>query len=158
MCANQRGPPLPGLLASLSDAKIKPAVNQIEHHPYLVQAQLIQMCQENQIGVTAYSSFGPQSFLELKNKRALDVGPLFENAAITKAAKAHGKIPAQVLLRWATQRDIVVIPKSNNAGRLAQNLDSVDFDLTDEEIEEISALDKGLRFNDPADFGIRIFA
>lgn len=116
------------------------------------------MCQENQIGVTAYSSYGPQSFLELKNKRALDVGPLFENAAVTKAAKAHSKTPAQVLLRWATQRDIVVIPKSNNAARLAQNLDSVDFDLTAEEVDEISALDKGLRFNDPADFGIRIFA
>lgn len=116
------------------------------------------MCQENGIAVTAYSSFGPQSFLELKNKRALDVGPLFENSAVNKAAKAHGKTPAQVLLRWATQRDIIVIPKSNNAERLAQNLDSVDFNLTTEEIEAISALDKGLRFNDPADFGIRIFA
>lgn len=116
------------------------------------------MCQENGIAVTAYSSFGPQSFLELKNKRALDVGPLFENSAVTKAAQAHGKTPAQVLLRWATQRDIIVIPKSNNAERLAQNLDSVDFDLTAEEIQTISALDKGLRFNDPADFGLHIFA
>lgn len=142
----------------LVDAKIKPAVNQIEHHPYLVQPQLIQMCQENDIAVTAYSSFGPQSFIELKNKRALDVGPLFENSAVTKAAQAYGKTPAQVLLRWATQRDIIVIPKSNNTERLGQNLDSVDFDLTKEEIEAISALDKGLRFNDPADFGIRIFA
>lgn len=140
------------------DAKIKPAVNQIEHHPYLVQPQLVQMCQENGIAVTAYSSFGPQSFLELQNKRALGVGPLFDHPAVTKAAQAHVKTPAQVLLRWATQRDIVVIPKSNNAERLAQNLDSVGFDLTAEEVDEISALDKGLRFNDPADFGLRIFA
>lgn len=140
------------------DAKIKPAVNQIEHHPYLVQPELVKMCQENDIAVTAYSSFGPQSFLELRNKRALDVGPLFDHPAVAAAAKAHGKTPAQVLLRWATQRSIVVIPKSNNAERLAQNLDSLDFDLAADEVEAISALDKGLRFNDPADFGLRIFA
>lgn len=116
------------------------------------------MCQENDIAVTAYSSFGPQSFLELKNKRALDVGPLFENPTVAGIAKKHGKTPAQVLLRWATQRDIIVIPKSNNSERLAQNLDSVGFDLTAEELASIAALDKGLRFNDPADFGLRIFA
>lgn len=139
-------------------ATIKPAVNQVEHHPYLVQPGLIQMCQENGIAVTAYSSFGPQSFLELKNKRALNVSTLFENETVAGVAKKHGKTPAQVLLRWATQRDIIVIPKSNNKERLAQNLDSTNFDLTAEELESISALDKGLRFNDPADFGIRIFA
>ncbi|PSS02101.1 NAD(P)H-dependent D-xylose reductase [Coniella lustricola] len=139
-------------------AKIKPAVNQVEHHPYLVQPGLIAMCQENGIAVTAYSSFGPQSFLELKNKRALDVGTLFENETVVRIAKAHNKTPAQVLLRWATQRDIIVIPKSNNRERLAQNLDSTGFDLSAEELASISALDKGLRFNDPADFGIRIFA
>lgn len=139
-------------------ARIPPAVNQIEHHPYLVQPGLIQMCQENGITVTAYSSFGPQSFLELKNKRALNVGPLFQNEAVAGIAQKHGKTPAQVLLRWATQRGIIVIPKSNSQERLAQNLDSTDFDLAADEIESISSLDKGLRFNDPADFGIRIFA
>ncbi|KAI7788408.1 hypothetical protein LA080_010741 [Diaporthe eres] len=139
-------------------AKIKPAVNQVEHHPYLVQPGLVQMCQENGIAVTAYSSFGPQSFIELSNKRALGAGPLFENEAVAAAAKKHGKTPAQVLLCWATQRDIIVIPKSNNKERLAQNLDLLGFDLSEDEIASISALDRGLRFNDPADFGRRIFA
>lgn len=139
-------------------AKIKPAVNQIEHHPYLVQPDLIKMCQENDIAVTAYSSFGPQSFLELNMKRAHDAGPLFENPTVKKVAERVGKTPAQVLLRWATQRNIIVIPKSNSTERLAQNLDSTGFDLTAEELESISALDQGLRFNNPADFGIRIFA
>lgn len=123
-------------------AKIKPAVNQVEHHPYLVQPELVKMCQENNIAVTAYSSFGPQSFLELKNKRALEVGPLFENQTVAGIAKKHGKTPAQVLLRWATQREIIVIPKSNNQERLAQNLDSLGFDLTAEELASIAALDK----------------
>lgn len=66
-----------------------------------------------------------------------------------KAAERTGKTAAQVLLRWATQRGIAVIPKSNNKDRLAQNLEVTDFDLTEEEIEAISGLDKGLRFNDP---------
>lgn len=139
-------------------AKIPPAVNQVEHHPYLVQPDLIKMCQENNIAVTAYSSFGPQSFLELNMKRAHDAGPLFENAVVKKVAARTGKTPAQVLLRWATQRGIIVIPKSNSVERLAQNLDSTGFDLTEEELASISELDRGLRFNNPADFGIYTFA
>lgn len=139
-------------------ARVPPAVNQVEHHPYLVQPELVRMCQENGIAVTAYSSFGPQSFLELGSQKARSMQPLFESAAVVRAAGAHGKTPAQVLLRWATQRDIVVIPKSNSPERLAQNLDSVDFDLTEEELGSISALDQNVRFNDPAAFGIRIFA
>lgn len=91
-------------------------------------------------------------------KRAHDAGPLFENPTVKKVAARVGKTPAQVLLRWATQRNIIVIPKSNSQERLAQNLDSTGFDLTPEELESISALDQGLRFNNPADFGIRIFA
>lgn len=138
---------------------------QIEHHPYLVQPELIQMAQENNISVTAYSSFGPQSFLELPSafrERAKDVTLLFEASAVKAASTRLGKSPAQVLLRWATQRNIAVIPKSNNATRMRQNLDVLDFELEEAEIKAISGLDKGLRFNDPgfylADHPIRIFA
>ena len=79
---------------------------QIEHHPYLVQPQLIAMAQEG-IVVTGYSTLGPQSFLELPpafRKRAADVPMLFDSQVIEKIAGKHGKSPAQVLLRWATQR------------------------------------------------------
>lgn len=138
---------------------------QIEHHPYLVQPELIQMVQENNIAVTAYSSFGPQSFLELPpafRERAKDVTLLFDATPVKDASKRLNVSPAQVLLRWATQRGIAVIPKSNNVNRLKQNLDVTSFDLTSEEIEAISALDKGLRFNDPGFYlknkPIRIFA
>ncbi|CAI6334424.1 unnamed protein product [Periconia digitata] len=125
---------------------------QIEHHPYLVQPELIQMAQTHGIVVTAYSSFGPQSFLELPpafKERASNVALLFDAEPVKRAAATHGKTPAQVLLRWATQRGIAVIPKSNNKDRLAQNLDVTSFELSDEEVSAISALDKGLRFNDP---------
>lgn len=138
---------------------------QIEHHPYLVQPELIQMAQENKISVTAYSSFGPQSFLELPpafRERAKDVTLLFDAPVVKTAATRLGVTPAQVLLRWATQRNIAVIPKSNNVARLKQNLDVVDFDLNEDEIKAISGLDRHLRFNDPgfylANHPIRIFA
>jgi D-xylose reductase len=125
---------------------------QIEHHPYLVQSTLITLAQKLNIAVTAYSSFGPQSFKELPpafSKRTNDIALLWDVDVVQKVAERVGKTPAQVLLRWAMQRGIAVIPKSNNKDRLAQNLEVTDFDLQDEEIEAISGLDRGLRFNDP---------
>lgn len=82
-------------------------------------------------------------------KVAADTPLLFDHPVIKKIADAHGKTPAQVLLRWSTQRGLSVIPKSNSPNRLAQNLDVTSFDLKDSEIEEISGLDKNLKFNAP---------
>lgn len=135
-------------------AKVPPSVLQIEHHPYYVQQKLLDFCKEQNIAVTAYSSFGPMSYLELEQKLAHGTSPLLEHATITKIAESHKKTPSQVLLRWATQRGIAVIPKSNNQGRLKQNLECCDFDLTDAEISEISGLDKDLKFNDMPNYGI----
>jgi D-xylose reductase len=77
---------------------------QIEHHPYLTQPGLVKMAQTNGITVTAYSSFGPQSFLELGLDRAQEISLLFDAEPVKKVAEKHNKTPAQVLLRWATQR------------------------------------------------------
>lgn len=88
---------------------------QIEHHPYLVQAELIKMAQTHDIAITAYSSFGPQSFLELPpafRQRANDVDLLFNAEQVKSIADKHNKTPAQVLLRWATQRYVVPVRKS----------------------------------------------
>ncbi|KAM0723398.1 hypothetical protein Q7P37_000384 [Cladosporium fusiforme] len=137
---------------------------QIEHHPYLVQPTLIILAQKMNIAVTAYSSFGPQSFKELPaafSARTKDIPLLWDVDVVQKAAERSGKTSAQVLLRWATQRGIAVIPKSNNKDRLQQNLEVTDFDLQQDEIEAINALDKGLRFNDPGfylDTPIPLFA
>lgn len=130
-------------------AKIPPATLQIEHHPYLAQLGLVKYAQENGIVITAYSSFGPQSFIELNMQIAKDTPLLFDNPTIKSIAEKKGKTPAQILLRWATQRGVAVIPKSNNQGRLVQNLDVTSWNLDDSEVKEISELDKGLRFNDP---------
>ncbi|KAK9474997.1 NADP-dependent oxidoreductase domain-containing protein [Dipodascopsis tothii] len=145
------------LLDLLRYAKIPPAVLQVEHHPYLTQEPLIQLAKKKGIAVTAYSSFGPQSFLELAHPAAQKVGLLLESDLVTKIATAHGKTTAQVLLRWATQRGLAVIPKSNNPGRLAENLNHTDFDLTEDELKSISALNVGLRFNNPADWPGEIY-
>ncbi|KAK9452535.1 NADP-dependent oxidoreductase domain-containing protein [Dipodascopsis uninucleata] len=149
----------------LSYARHPISVLQIEHHPYLVQSELINMAQENGITVTAYSSFGPQSFLELPKEfsdSAKAIGPLFENEKVKAIATKYSKTSAQVLLRWATQRSIAVIPKSNSINRLLSNLEVTGFDMTKEDLAEISSLDIGLRFNDPGEYltmsPLRIFA
>lgn len=144
------------LMDLLRYARIRPATLQIEHHPYLTQPRLVEYAQKEGIAITAYSSFGPLSFLELDVKNAVNIGPLFEHAVIKASADKHGKTPAQILLRWATQRGIAVIPKSNDPTRLAQNLDVVSFNLDQSEIEAISALDLGLRFNDPIGYGMYV--
>ena len=133
----------------LTKVEIKPAVLQIEHHPYLQQPKLIKYVQDQGIRITGYSSFGPQSFLELDHPAALLAGSLLEHDAVSAIAKKHDKSSAQVLLRWAVQRGVAVIPKSNNPDRLYQNLTVENFNLTDAELAEIAKLDIGLRFNDP---------
>ncbi|KAI1003336.1 putative NAD(P)H-dependent D-xylose reductase [Podosphaera aphanis] len=148
------------ILDLLRYAKIRPATLQIEHHPYLVQPTLIKLAQSEGIAVTAYSSFGPQSFIELEWQKAKDTPVLFEHDVILSLAAKHKKSPAQIILRWATQRGISVIPKSNHPTRLAENLDVTSFDLEQEDIEKISALDRNLRFNNPTDYlnTLHIFA
>lgn len=148
------------ILDLLRYAKIRPATLQIEHHPYLVQPTLLKLAESEGIAVTAYSSFGPQSFIELEWQKAKDTPVLFEHPVVAKIAERAKKTPAQVLLRWATQRGLAVIPKSNNPERLQQNLEVTTFDLTQEDLDAISGLDRHLRFNNPTDYlgTLHIFA
>lgn len=135
-------------------AKIQPAVLQIEHHPYYVQQDLLDYCEEQKIKVTAYSSFGPTSYVELDTIYSKDTPPLLEHDLVKQIADKHGKTAAQVLLRWATQRGVAVIPKSNNQGRLQQNLEVLEFDLSADELKQLSALDQDRKFNAPEQYGI----
>ncbi|KAI9805865.1 MAG: NAD(P)H-dependent D-xylose reductase (XR) [Sarcosagium campestre] len=135
-------------------ARIRPATLQIEHHPYLQQPILLELAKREGIAVTAYSSFGPQSFLEMDMPEAKNKPLLLEHAVIKKLAEAHGKTPAQILLRWATQRGVAVIPKSNNPDRLKQNLDVTSFELGENELAEIAKIDENLRFNSPLNYNI----
>ena len=130
-------------------AKIRPATLQIEHHPYLVQPDLIRLAKREGIAVTAYSTFGPASFAEFNMKHAEHLVPLLQEPNVVSIAQKHGKEPSQVLLRWATQRGLAVIPKSVREKTMKLNLEVTDFNLSQDEIDKISGLDKGLRFNQP---------
>lgn len=126
-------------------AKVWPTVLQIEHHPYLTQEPLIALAKKLNLAVTAYSSFGPQSFLELQHSGALAAESLLGHPTIAEIAKRNGMTPAQVLLRWSTQRGISVIPKSNNHARAIENLQNVNFTLPEADLLKVSALNIGLR-------------
>ncbi|KAJ6018891.1 hypothetical protein N7522_000958 [Penicillium canescens] len=140
------------LMDLLRYARIPPAALQIEHHPYLAQNQLVQFAQENGIAVIAFSSFGGLSYPKSEKSAAEKVSSLLEHPAIVSIAKRVQQAPSQVLLRWATQRGILVIPRSTSIERMRLNLTSTAFDLEDDDIKKISSLDIGLRFNDPMQF------
>lgn len=128
----------------LSYAKIAPAVNQVELHPYLQQAELVEFCAYNGIAVTAYSPLGSPG-----NYRDKGFPVLTDDETVRAIAQAHGKSPAQVLLRWGVQRGTIAIPKSVNPERIRENIDIYDFALTGAQMEAIAALDRDLRFVDP---------
>ena len=110
--------------------KVKPAVNQVETHPFHQQADAQKIMQE--LGVQI-ESWGP--FAEGKNG-------LFDNAVLHAIAAKHGKTVAQVVLRWLTQRGVVAIPKSVRKERMAENFDIFDFKLDEGDFEAIAALDQ----------------
>lgn len=139
-----------GLRDLLSYARIKPAVLQIELHPYLSQNALIRYAQSEKIAVTAFSPFGADSYLTLGMAEEND--RLLNHQIITMIAQAHSRTPAQVLIRWAMQRGTVPIPKTQTSARLRENLE-LEFVLSDQDMETISHLDQHRRFNDPGVFG-----
>lgn len=130
-------------------AKIRPATLQVEHHPYLVQPALIKVAQNEGIVVTAYSSFGPNSFHEFNWEHLKEFTPLLEEKTISKIAEKYGKTTGQILLRWATQRGLAVIPKTANPDRLKVNLDCTGFDIEESDMQAINGLDRNTRFNQP---------
>ncbi len=122
----------PGHLRRLTeDATLTPAVNQIELHPGLQQAELRAFHAEHGIVTEAWSP--------------LAQGAVLGERAITDLAARHGKSPAQIVLRWHLQLGNVVIPKSVTPARIRENFDVFDFALTDEEMRTVSALDRGMR-------------
>ena len=131
-------------------ARIKPAMLQIESHPYLTQQRLIRLAQHYDIAVTAFSPLGAGSYVELS--MASDQDSVLQQAVVKDIARRVQRTPAQVVLRWGVQRGTSVIPKTSRVERLAENLLVFDFTLSDDEMAAISALDQNRRFNDPGAF------
>lgn len=130
----------PEHLRTLVDATgIVPAVNQIELHPLLQQQELRELHAQLGIATEAWSPLGQ--------------GSLLTNPAVTAVAEAHGKTPAQVLIRWHIQLGNIVIPKSVTPARIVSNFDVFDFELTEQDMASISALGDGTRLGpDPRTF------
>jgi diketogulonate reductase-like aldo/keto reductase len=109
-----------------------PAINQIELHPLLNQSELRALNAEHGIVTEAYGPLG--------------IGNLLANATIGSVAEAHGKTPAQVLIRWSLQLGNVVIPRSSSPERIKSNLEVFDFELSEDDMATLNGLDDGTRF------------
>ncbi|MGJ7907355.1 aldo/keto reductase [Actinopolyspora sp. H202] len=141
----------------LAETSVVPAVNQIEVHPYFQQPDVLAADAEHGIVSQAWSPIGGITFYRDSGHTST-----LEDPTIARSAQAHGRTPAQVMLRWGLQRGRSVIPKSTRAERIDENFAVFDFELTDEELIAIDALDTGVRGGpDPeevtlADFGWEI--
>ncbi len=139
----------------LAAATIPPAVLQVELHPYLAQEKLLRFCREQGIAVTGFSPLGATSYVPLGMATSSD--SVLDRPVVVEATRRHKRTPAQIVLRWGVQRGTAVIPKTSRVERLAENLALFDFELTADEMQAISALDCGRRFNDPGVFGEAAF-
>jgi diketogulonate reductase-like aldo/keto reductase len=140
-----------GLLHDLmAYSRIKPAVLQIESHPYLTQGALLRAAFDYGIAVTAFSPLAALSYVSLD--MADDNESVLLQPAVVSAAARVVRTPAQVVLRWGIQRGTAIVPKSSKPERLKENLALFDFELNEEEMSAISALNCNRRFNDPGVF------
>lgn len=139
----------------MSYARIAPHTLQIEAHPYLTQEKLIRCAKDYSMQVTAFSPLGALSYVELDMAGASD--SVLTQSSVVDAAQAHGKTPAQIVLRWGVQRGCSIIPKTSKPERMRENLSIMDFTLSDDEMAAISALNQNRRFNDPGVFAEAAF-
>lgn len=124
----------------LAETSVVPAVNQIEVHPYFRQSELLAVDTKHGILNQAWSPIGGITFY-----RDGSHGSTLQDPTIGEIAAAHGKTPAQVMLRWHLQQGRQVIPKSVTPARIAENFDVFDFELTGDQLDAIDALDTGVR-------------
>ena len=114
----------------IDESGVTPAINQLELHPAYQQRDIREFHRDRDIQIECYSPLGGQ-----------DSG-LFEDEAIVAIAKSHGKSPAQVIIRWHLQQNLIVLPKSSKPERAAENYDVWDFTLSSDEVAAIDAMDR----------------
>lgn len=123
----------------MADAEIKPMVNQVEYHPHLAQTELLEFCKAEGIQMEAWSP--------------LKQGELLSEPTIVEIAEKHKKSPAQVILRWDLQNEVVTIPKSVKEHRIIDNADIFNFELSAVDMDRLSSLNKNERVGpDPDNF------
>jgi 2,5-diketo-D-gluconate reductase A len=125
----------------LDECEIVPAVNQIEAHPYLTQNELVSFDKAHGIATEAWSPIGR--------------GAVLDDEVLVRIGELHAKTAAQVTLRWHIQRGSIIFPKSMSPTRMRENFEIFDFQLSDDEVRQIDALDRGERVGpDPDTFAM----
>lgn len=119
-------------LEDLRKEGLTPSANQVEFHPYLYQKELLEYCRQRKIELIAYRPFGQ--------------GKLLQEPLLEKIGIAYKKSGAQIILRWLIQKGIPVIPKAADEKHLQANIDIFDFSLTDDDMQQLDALNRNKRF------------
>jgi len=123
----------------IEKSEVVPAVNQVEFHPFNVQPALLEFCGEHDIRVEAWSPLIRARY--------------FDHPVIADIAAAHRCSPAQVMIRWDLQHEVITIPRSTQEAHIRQNAEVFDFQLSAEEMSRLDALDEGMRIGpDPDEF------
>ncbi|MFF5564059.1 aldo/keto reductase [Streptomyces sp. NPDC012623] len=130
------------LTALLDATSVVPAVNQLEIHPYFQQRAVLDFDEPLHIVNQAWSPIGGITFYPGYGENRKSV---LRDPVVTGIAEAHGKSPAQVLLRWGLQHGRSVIPKSTKRQRISENIDVFDFELTADELTALDGLETGRR-------------
>jgi diketogulonate reductase-like aldo/keto reductase len=112
----------------LSVARIPPVVNQVQFSPFTFRRKLLEACEQRNVALEAYSPLG--------------TGRHLADQRVRQIAERVGRTPAQVLLRWCVQRDLIVVTKSTHRERIAENAHIFDFTLSDEDMADLDALDE----------------
>ena len=149
------------ILMVLSVCRIKPAVNEIEFHPYLFQKNLKEFCDKENIIILSYNPMVKGSYCKRSEKiikeKNLD---LFNENVVLELAKKYNKTPGQIILNWHIQIGVVPIPGTSNPNRMKENLGAAEFNMDEEDVKKLSNFDKKqYRFCDSKCFlGFDIFA
>ena len=150
------------ILVILSFCKIKPAVNEVEFHPYLYQKDLKEFCDKSKIKIFSYNPLVKGSYCKRHekaiNEQKLD---LFNEEIIKNLASKYNKTAGQIILNWHIHVGVIPIPGTTNPNRMKENLGATDFNMEENEYQEISKLceEKEFRFCDSIGiYGIDIFA
>ncbi|KAF6723655.1 Aldo-keto reductase family 1 member B10 [Oryzias melastigma] len=129
----------------LALCRVPPAVNQVELHPYLVQADMMEFCRSRNIALTAFSPFGSPARPPEEFECGTDPHQLLEDPVIARVAERHRRSAAQVLLRYHVQQGVGVIPKSDKPHHIIQNTKIFDFNLSEDDMRTLKSLDRGWR-------------
>lgn len=131
---------IPKIQLLIDKTGVAPEMNQVEMHPFFQQKDLLQFCADNGILTTAYSPLGSRHLIHTENS-------VTNTPEVIRIALKHNCTTAQVVLAWGMQRGTVVIPKSVNADRIAENFGAITLQLTESDMSSLARLDKNLRMS-----------